>query len=79
MKLNEIIKQFFQDKEGSYSLRELVTLLFVLVVVVGWISHQFFHFAMPDNMFYSFVSMIGAGNVGYSLEKKSKPADPPKP
>jgi hypothetical protein len=72
MKIKDIIGQLFQDKEGCYSIRELVTLLFVLVIIASWISQQFFRFAIPEFMFYSFVSIVGAGCFGYSIEKKSK-------
>jgi hypothetical protein len=72
MKLPNFIMQLFQDKEGCYSIRELVTLLFVLVTVASWVSQQFFRFAVPEFMFYSFVSIIGAGCFGYSIERKSK-------
>ncbi|MCC7302779.1 MAG: hypothetical protein IT233_09065 [Bacteroidia bacterium] len=61
-----------KDKEGNYSLREAVTLVFVAATLISWIAQQFFHIAIPEFMFYSFVSIVGAGCFGYSLEKKSK-------
>lgn len=69
-----MLKQFFrelmQDKQGNYNLRELATLLFILIVFVSWIADQFFSFKMTEYMFYSFVSLIGAGLFGYSLERR---------
>ncbi|MFL5763557.1 MAG: hypothetical protein ACJ77K_06400 [Bacteroidia bacterium] len=39
--------------------------------IVSWIGQQFFGVAVPEYMFYAFISMIGAAAFGYSLEKKS--------
>jgi|GEM_PF-552446 len=70
--MKQIIKQLFQDKEGSYSLRELAVLVFVLIIIASWIAQQFYGKHVPEYMFYSFVSLVGAGCFGYSLERKSK-------
>jgi hypothetical protein len=70
--ITTFIKQIFQDKNGSYSLRELIVLLFVLVIIASWIAQQFYNKTIPQYMFYSFISIIGAGCFGYSLEDKSK-------
>jgi hypothetical protein len=43
--------------------------------MVAWISQQFFGLHIPEYMFYSFMSMIGASAFGYSLEKKSDPKE----
>ena len=69
--MNDFLKQLMKDKEGNYSLREMVTLLFVAATLVSWIAQQFFGIAVPEFMFYSFVSIIGAGCFGYSIEKKT--------
>ena len=71
--MTEFGKQILKDKDGSYNLRELVTLVFVVVTLISWIGQQFFGIAVPEYMFYSFVSIIGAGCFGYSIEKKAKP------
>jgi hypothetical protein len=68
----EFLKQIFQDKDGSYNLREVVTLVFVIATLISWIGQQFFGITIPEYMFYSFVSIIGAGCFGYSIEKKTK-------
>jgi hypothetical protein len=70
--MKQIIKQFFQDKDGNYSLREMVVLIFTLVIVAGWAGQQFLGKTIPEYMFYSLVSLVGAGSFGYSLERKSK-------
>ena len=69
--MTEFGKQILKDKDGCYNLRELVTLVFVVVTLVSWIGQQFFGIAVPEYMFYSFVSIIGAGCFGYSIEKKA--------
>jgi len=63
--------QLFKDKNNNYSLRELVIALLVVAVLVSWVAQQFFHQPVPEFMFYSFTSLIGAGCFGYSIEKKT--------
>ena len=70
--MKQIIKQLFQDKDGNYSLREMVVLIFTLVIVASWAGQQFLDKNIPEYMFYSLVSLVGAGSFGYSLERKSK-------
>lgn len=65
-------QQLFKDKDGNFSLRELVIALFILVIIVSWIAQQFFKLNVPEFMFYSFVSLVGAGCFGYSIERKTK-------
>ena len=71
--MNEFGKQILKDKEGCYNLRELVTIIFVVITIISWLAQQFFGMAVPEYMFYSFVSIIGAGCFGYSIERKTKP------
>lgn len=61
--------KFLQDKNGNPSLREIVVLISLLCVLISWIGEQFFQRPIPEFMFYAFVSMIGAGCFGYSLER----------
>lgn len=72
MKLKEIVQQLLKDKDGNFSLREVITLVYVLMSIISWVAEQFMGYPIPEYMFYAFVSMIGAGTFGYSLEKKSK-------
>jgi hypothetical protein len=69
--MKAFLQQLFKDKNGSFSLRELAVALFVLVIIISWIAQQFFGLNVPEFMFYSFVSLVGAGCFGYSLEKKA--------
>jgi hypothetical protein len=69
--MKDIMHQLLKDKDGNFSLREAVTILYVLMSMVSWIAQQFFGMAIPEYMFYAFISMIGAGTFGYSLEKRS--------
>lgn len=70
--MTDFLKQLLKDKEGNYSLREAVTLVFVAATLISWIAQQFFGIAIPEYMFYSFISIIGAGCFGYSIERKAK-------
>lgn len=71
MKVKDILHQLLKDKDGNFSLREAITLTYVLISIISWVSQQFFGREIPEYMFYAFISMIGAGTFGYSLEKKS--------
>jgi hypothetical protein len=66
------LKQLFKDKNNCYSLRELATALLVLALITSWIAKQFLNKDIPEFMFYSFTTLIGAGCFGYSVEKKTK-------
>ena len=63
--------QLLKDKNGNHSLREVATAIFVLVLLVSWVAEQFFDKQMPEYMFYAFVSLVGAGCFGYSIERKT--------
>jgi hypothetical protein len=69
--MKDIMHQLLKDKDGNFSLREAVTILYVLMSMISWVAQQFFGMAVPEYMFYAFISMIGAGTFGYSLEKRS--------
>jgi hypothetical protein len=71
MNLKQIIHQLLQDKDGNFSLREAIAMVYVLMSIIAWVSQQFFGLHIPEFMFYSFMSMIGAAAFGYSLEIKS--------
>lgn len=66
------MQQLFKDKDGNFSIRELAIAVFVLVLIVSWIAHQFFNRPVPEFMFYAFSSLVAAGCFGYSLERKTK-------
>ena len=70
--MTDFVKQILKDKDGSYALREVVTMIFVIATLVSWLAQQFFGITVPEYMFYSFVSIIGAGCFGYSIERKAK-------
>lgn len=61
--------EFLHDKNGRPSLREIVVLISLVCVLISWIGQQFFQKPIPEFMFYAFVSMIGAGCFGYSIER----------
>jgi hypothetical protein len=69
--MKKFIQEILRDKNGDFSLRELVIAILILIVVVSWIAQQFFSKAIPEFMFYSFISLIAAGCFGYSIEKRA--------
>lgn len=73
--LKQIFKQLLQDKDGNFSLREVMCLIYVLCTIVSWIAQQFMGKEIPEFMFYSFMSMVGAAAFGYSLERRSENSD----
>lgn len=64
------VLQLLRDKNGSYSLRELVIAVLLIALIVSWIGQQFFQQQVPESMFFTFASLIATGTFGYSLEKK---------
>ena len=69
--MKNYILELLKDKNGSFSMRELIIVIFMAVILVSWIAQQFYNKTMPEFMFYSIISLIGAGVFGYSIEKKS--------
>jgi hypothetical protein len=69
--MKDFLKSILRDKTGSFSLRETVVAIFVVVTLIAWMAEQFFYMPIPEYMFYSFVSLIAAGCFGYSIERKS--------
>jgi len=67
--MKNFIQQLFKDKQGNFSLREFATALFIGALLTSWVACQFFHKEVPQYMFYTFATMIGAGCFGYSIEK----------
>jgi hypothetical protein len=65
------LKQLLKDKNNCYSLREIATALLVLALLASWIAKQFFGKEIPEFMFYSFATLVGAGCFGYSIERKT--------
>ncbi|MFB6453807.1 hypothetical protein ACE38W_00945 [Chitinophaga sp. Hz27] len=63
-------QQLLKDKNGSYSLRELVIAVLLVALVISWIGQQFFGKEIPESMFFTFASLIAGGTFGYSFEKK---------
>ena len=68
---SRFLKDVLRDKNGYYSLRELVVAVFVLATLTSWIATQFFSTPVPEFIFYAFMSIIGAGCFGYSIERKT--------
>lgn len=68
--MREFLKDILKDKTNGYSLREVVIAICMVLVVISWIAQLGFGIATPEYMFYSIVSLIGAGCFGYSIERK---------
>jgi hypothetical protein len=43
----------------------------VAAILISWMAKQFFNKEVPEFMFYSFISLVGAGCFGYSIERKT--------
>jgi hypothetical protein len=69
--MKQFLKEILRDKNGAFSLRECLIAILILIILVSWIAQQFFSKAVPEFMFYSFISLIAAGCFGYSIEKKA--------
>lgn len=71
MNFKNFFIQLFLDKDSKFSLREFTAFVYMLLTIIAWVGVQFFGQAVPQYMFYSFMSMIGASAFGYSLERRS--------
>lgn len=69
--MKRFLQQILKDKNNSFSIRETVIAILMLILIISWVAQQFFSKAVPEFMFYSFTSLIAAGCFGYSLEKKA--------
>jgi hypothetical protein len=69
--MKQFLKEILRDKNGAFSLRECLIAILIIIILVSWIAQQFFSKAVPEFMFYSFISLIAAGCFGYSIEKKA--------
>lgn len=69
--MKNFLKEILRDKNGDFSLRELIISILVLIIIVSWIAQQFFGRNVPEFMFYSFTSLVAAGCFGYSIEKRT--------
>ena len=69
--MKNFVLEILRDKNGDFSIRECVIAILVVIIIVSWIAQQFFSKAVPEFMFYSFISLIAAGCFGYSIEKKA--------
>ena len=69
--MKQFLKEILRDKNGAFSLRECLIAILIVIILVSWIAQQFFSKAVPEFMFYSFISLIAAGCFGYSIEKKA--------
>jgi hypothetical protein len=71
LKKKSCLRQLFKDKNNCYSLREIATALLVIALITSWVAKQFFSKEIPEFMFYSFSTLVGAGCFGYTIEKKT--------
>lgn len=69
--MGHFIQDILKDKTGTYSLREVIIAISMLLVITSWIAELCFNIHTPEFMFYAIVSLIAAGCFGYSLERKT--------
>ncbi len=69
--MSKFLKDLLKDKHGRYSLREIVIAICMLMVIASWVAQVLYSVEVPEYMFYSIISLIGAGCFGYSIEKQN--------
>ena len=69
MNMLNFLKELLKDKTNSYSMRECIIAICMILIIISWFAQLLFNVAIPDYMFYSIVSLIAAGCFGYSIEK----------
>lgn len=71
MNIIDFLKGTLKDKLNKPSGRELTIFIFVVMVIISWIGEQFFSKHIPQWMFITLISLIGAGIGLYTIEKPS--------
>lgn len=69
MNILNFLKELLKDKTNSYSMRECIIAICMILIIISWFAQLLFNVAIPEYMFYSIVSLIAAGCFGYSIEK----------
>jgi hypothetical protein len=69
--MSNFLKDLLKDKTDSYSLREVIIAICMVLIASSWVAQIVFNVATPEHMFYAIVSLVAAGCFGYSIEKKS--------
>ncbi len=69
MSIIDFLKGTLKDKLNKPSGRELTIFIFVVMVIISWIGEQFFGKHIPQWMFITLISLIGAGIGLYTIEK----------
>ena len=69
MNILNFLKELLKDKANSYSMRECIIAICMILIIISWFAQLLFNIAIPEYMFYSIVSLIAAGCFGYSIEK----------
>jgi len=69
MNILNFLKELLKDKTNSYSMRECIIAICMILIIISWFAQLLFNIAIPEYMFYSIVSLIAAGCFGYSIEK----------
>lgn len=58
MTMTKGVSTIIKDKEGNYSLKKIVVILFVLMVLTSWIADQFFGIRSPEYMFSLIIDLL---------------------
>jgi uncharacterized membrane protein YoaT (DUF817 family) len=70
--MNTNLSEFFQDHEGAFSAKRLVTLGAVFVVFTAAIGNMFFNVDLKDHMFYGMMGIVMIGIFGIAAENVGK-------
>lgn len=63
------LSQFFRDKHGNLSFRELCAPILLLTILGSLIGAQFFGQPVEPTMFLTLVGAFSSCQFGYSIEK----------
>ncbi len=69
--MKQYFKTILKDKQGAYSLREIIIAVSMFLILMSWIAQLVFNIPTPEFMFYSIISLIATGCFGYSIEKNT--------
>lgn len=67
--MKKVLKQIFQDIDGTLSSKRVFTLLAILILLASWVLDVFFQMTASEHIFDGFLYVVAVGILGISAEK----------
>lgn len=67
--MKKIIKEMFNDIDGTVSSKRVFTAASVIILIASWVLDVFWKLSVSDYIFDGFLYVVAAGVLGISAEK----------